>query len=119
MWSKSAPKATEKGPHRQWARGSDEAPVDLPARTTFSLQRRGSTLRQRRGVGGRIFFLHLLVNLLGLILLLPRLVEASEFKLGGRFADDERRLIHQLLIQIDRLRVLILRAINGGQRELA
>ena len=85
----------------------------------FLLQRRGSPLRQRRGVGGRIFFLHLLVNLLGLIRLLPRLVEASELKLGGSFADDERRLIHQLHIQIDRLRVLILRAINGGQRELA
>src|ERR1700681_1492772 len=85
----------------------------------FLLQRRGSPLRQRRGVGGRLFFLPLLVHLLGLIRLLPRRVEASEFKLGGSWPDDERRLIHQLLIEIDRLRVLILRAINGGQRELA
>src|SRR6202790_4005055 len=118
MWLKSAPRTTEKELPRQSARGSDEAeaPVDLPA---FLLQRGDSPLRQRCGLGGRIFFLHLLVNLLGLIRLLPRLVEAGEFKLGGSFADDERRLIHQLFIEIDRQRVLVLRAINGGQRELA
>src|SRR5258708_15860790 len=148
MWSKSAPTATEKAPHRQSARGSDERPrlprnthstrfwaaqrltvaisgsspdSDLAAevRLRLLLQRRDSTLRQRCRFGGRIFFLHLLVNLLGLIRLLPRLVEAGEFKLRASFADDERRLIHQLLIEIARLRVLVLRALNVSQRELA
>src|SRR5258708_5774441 len=148
MWSKAPPKTTEKELPRQSARGSDERPSlprnshstwfwaaqrvtvaisgsspdsDLAAEVRLRplLQRRDSTLRQRCRFGGRIFFLHLLVNLLGLIRLLPRLVEAGEFKLRASFADDERRLIHQLLIEIDRLRVLILRAVNISQGELA
>src|SRR6266481_1394875 len=119
MWSKTPPKATEKELQRQSTRGSDDAPVDLPGNTTLLLQGRDSSLRQRWRLGGRIFFCHLVVKFLGLIRLLPRLVEAGEFELGGSFADDECRLIHQLLIKIDRLRVLVLRAINGSQRELA
>src|ERR1700687_4051517 len=119
MWSKTPPKATGNGLHRQSARGSDEAPVDLPARTALLLQGRNSPLRQRRRLGGRIFFCHLVVKFLGLIRLLPRLVEAGEFKLGGSFADDERRLIDQLLIEINRLRVFVLVAVNVSQRELA
>src|ERR1700687_2007395 len=118
MWLKSAPRTTERELPRQSARGNDEAeaPVDLPA---LLLQRRDAPLRQRRGLGGRIFFLHLIVNLLGLIRLLPRLVKAGEFELGGGLADNERGLVDQLLIEIDRLRVLVLRAINVSQRELA
>src|SRR5258707_5321164 len=147
MWSKSAPTATEKAPHRQSARGSDERPrlprnshstwfwaaqrvtvaisgsspdSDLAAEVRLRplLQRRDSTLRQRCRFGGRIFFLHLLVNLLGLIRLLPRLVEAGEFKLRASFADDERRLIHQLLLEFDLLPVLILISVNIHPVEL-
>src|SRR6266853_1624997 len=114
MWLKSPPKATGKRLLRQSARGSNEAPgrceethasyqgmplgippveLNVPAlaaevRLRPLLQRCNSPLRQRRSLAGRIFFLHLLVNLFGLIRLLPRLVEACEFKLRGSFADD-------------------------------
>src|SRR6266478_4264444 len=133
MSSKSAPNATEKRLHRQSDRGNDkrsrlrrahvafdfgwqrltaaisglfpESALAAEVRLRLLLQCRDSPLRQRRRLGRRIFFLYLLVNLFGLIRLLARLVEAGEFKLDGSFANDERRLIHQLLIEIDRLRV--------------
>src|SRR5882762_5505101 len=101
MWSKSAPTATEREPHRQSARRCEERhasyqgmPLGIPlvelkvpalaaeVRLRLLLQRRDSPLRQRCRFGSRIFFLHLLVDLLGLIRLLARLVEAGEFKLG-------------------------------------
>lgn len=62
-------------------------------------------LRERCRLTRRIIFGHLVVNLLGFIRLLPRFVEAGEFKLRRRLADNNRRLIDQLLIEIDRLRV--------------
>src|ERR1017187_6400691 len=83
------------------------------------LQRRGSALRQRCRLGGGIFFLYLIVNLLGVVWLLPRPVEPGEFELRRCLADDQRRLVDQLLIKIDCLRVLILHPINGSQRKLA
>src|SRR5260370_22302575 len=48
-------------------------------------------LRQRCRLGRRIVFRHLVVDFLGLVRLLPRLVEAGEFELGGGFANDECR----------------------------
>src|SRR6266446_3837430 len=103
MSSKSALNATEKRPHQQSARGNDkrsrlrrthvafgfawqrltaaisglfpESALAAEVRLRLLLQRGDSPLRQRCGLGRRIFFLYLLVNLLGFVRLLARLVE--------------------------------------------
>src|SRR5580658_3629722 len=79
----------------------------------------GPPLGQRCRLGGRVFFDHLIVDLFGLSWLLLRRVESGEFKLRRHLADDNGRLVDQPLIKLDRLRVLVLGAINRSQRELA
>ena len=99
---------TASRPSAVWRPGGDVR-LSISLSQHLPLESRGSALRQRCRFGGWIFFRYLVVNLFGLVGLLLRLVESGQFELRRRLADDERRLVDQLLIKIDRLRVLIFR----------
>src|SRR5208282_4951292 len=90
-----------------------------PSTSALRFERGRSPLRQRCRFAGRIVFRDLVVNLFGFVRLLPRLVEPRQLKLCRRFADDNRRLIDQLLVQVDCLRVPILCPIHRSKRQLA
>src|SRR3974390_26168 len=89
-----------------------------PSQPHSSLQLARTLLGQRSCFRPFIFLFDLLVNTLGFVRFLEVLVELGQFKLRRHLADSQGRLVDQLFVEINRLCVLLLCAVDGGKGKL-